>query len=211
MDNGKSASELTYGTVAPLPMAALAGQIPAIVTTIGILWFADFPRAEWPFAVLVFWIFRPVGHLLTLLPILLILLPFLLLKRRWPKFDSRSIFNPEIDPETSAVSVSEAVQSRKIGAVIGALSRGIVAWCVVLIGSAQFAPLIGLSPLNLSIGMFAVAALCLVLSAILVSLGTASLGFYLSDDRTDELWRQLWLTHSLQFLGIINWPSYGRP
>ena len=197
----------TYGTLVPLWLWRLGVKVPTVVTTVGILWSADYPRGEWPFAaVLLFCCLVGV----QVLPCLMVVPVVLLVsgKRRVPlKIRSRGVFNPDIDPETSPLSMAEAVQARKVGALVGGLFFRFVGWSVALLVAAWVAPTVGLPPLDLTVVSFSLAGLCLVLSLILVSLGTATLGFLLAESRSERLWRQLLFIHILQFVGVVNHPS----
>lgn len=200
-------SKETYGTLVPIPLWALGAKVPTIVATVGILWTADYPRGEWAFAAFLLFVCLAIIQNLGLLPVLLLSLLVLPVRRKLAKVGSQTIFRPGIDPERSPLTMSEAARARKQGAIMGALSRRVAPWSVALFGVAYVAPRLGLPPLELSVAVFFIAALCLVLSPTVVALGTATLGFSLAESRTGGLWRQLLVTHLLQFGGIIDLPT----
>ena len=210
MSEDRNGSEKTYGTLVPISLWALGAKVPTIVATVGILWTADYPRGEWAFAAVLLFVSLAVIKSLVLLPVLLVGLLVLPVRRTLAKVGPKNVFRPDIDPDTSHLTMSEVVRARKQGAIMGTLSRRVVPWSVALFGVAYAAPLLGLPPLELSVGLFVVAALCLVLSPTLVALGTATLGFFLAESRTGGLWRQLLLTHLLQFGGMIDLPAMGE-
>ena len=210
MGEDRSGSKPTHGTLAPLPLWALGAKVPSIATIIGILWSVGYPPGEWAFMSVLLSCCLAGIDLLKLLPVLLVgrLMSPSTRTRAIP--GPRSVFRPDIDPETSHVSLAEAVQSRKIGAIIGGLVFRVTAWSITLLGAAYVGPVLALPPLDLSVASFFIAALCVVLSVMLVSMGTATLGFFLAGSRTGGLWRQLMLAHILQFLGIVDWPTKGE-
>ena len=206
MDEERSSSESTYGTLVPLPLWQLGAKAPNIAATIGILWFVDYPQGEWVFVAVLLWVCLAGIQLFALLPMLL----FSLLSRaRGRSANARppSVFRPDVYPDRSLLSISEAAHRHELATLVGGLSRRVINWSVALFGAGRLAPLLGLPGLELSLALFFILGLCLVISLLLVSLVTATLAFCLSGSRCRGLWRQTLLTHMLQFVGIIRWPT----
>lgn len=202
----RSSTTPKYGTLAPMPLWALGAKVPTIAAVIGILWSADYPQGEWAFLALLLGCCVALTRGLMLLPLLIV--GGLMARANRPRmpFGPQTVFRPTVDPGTSPVSMEEAVQARKVGAVLGGFGSRVVTWSIAIFSVTYIAPLLTLPRLDLSVAVFTIAAFCLVLSAVLVSLGTSTLALFLDKSRGQRLWRQLFATHILQFMGMVDWP-----